>query len=157
MIYVFCTNCKREIVFVLICRTSRTISVWQLLITTLKSRKKCVKFWLNWRNYGSVLYSFSCTNLSTNHNTAQSNLMKYLLMVVISSCDRRTVQLCDGRKLNDQYLWLGTSNSNPHLGKKCRPQLCEKQCHKNKRPLIWNWTEDHKLAKSPLKSKKPFF
>ena len=31
LISVFCTNCKHEIVFVLICRTVRTISSLQLL------------------------------------------------------------------------------------------------------------------------------
>ena len=60
IIQVFCKNYKREIVFVLICRTARTISGSQLLQNKRIIKQTVLLLWKFWRKYGSISYPFSC-------------------------------------------------------------------------------------------------
>ena len=60
IIYAFCKSCEREIVFVLICKTGRTIPGSQLLQKTRIIKQTDILLWKIWRKYESVLYSFSC-------------------------------------------------------------------------------------------------
>ena len=60
IIHAFCKVYEREIAFVLICRTGRTISGSQLLQNTWIIKQTVVLFWKNWKKCGSFSYSFSC-------------------------------------------------------------------------------------------------
>ena len=63
IIHTFCKVCKREIIFVLICRTTRTVSGSLLLQNTWIVKQTVVLLWKFWRKYGSDSYSFSCTRI----------------------------------------------------------------------------------------------
>ena len=58
LIFVFYANYKREIVFVLTCRTGRTILGLQHEHNSRINKELVLKFWINWRNWWSFSYSF---------------------------------------------------------------------------------------------------
>ena len=60
IIHMFCKVYDRGIVFVLICRTARTISSSQLLQNMGIIKQIVVLLWKFWKKHESVSYSFSC-------------------------------------------------------------------------------------------------
>ena len=64
LIYMFCTNCKCDIVFVLICGNGRTILLLLLVQITEINKKRFIKFWHNWQNYWPLWYCLGHTQCS---------------------------------------------------------------------------------------------
>ena len=77
-IHVFCKICEPEIGFVYFLRVNfcfdffRTISSSQLLQNMWIIKQTGILLWKNWRKYGSVSYSFSCTNQNWKLDIAMS-------------------------------------------------------------------------------------
>ena len=111
----FCTNFEHEIVFVLICRTGRTILSSQHEHNTEINKEWVIQFWFNWRNCESVsntpselfvseywIRIFKMRMLIQNiwNDNAQSEIFHLIVIVqVIIGWDRDTTIYSSNEKL----------------------------------------------------------
>ena len=66
-LHVLYNFCEPEIVLPVLQIKTKIISWSQLIQNTEIHKELIIKFWLNWRNCGSVLYYFSCKTFSKVH------------------------------------------------------------------------------------------